>query len=97
MRKRSVSVERGGPKYVARAEAPTKIQMPVDPAAGLTKVLIRNARVFLAEGGTIEDALDCVMEAARREFACRVLVEQPMRLRIDGHTHIWPASDGNDR
>ena len=65
----------------------SKLHAPNDPAPGLTAQLIRTTRWFLADGGTIEEALNCVIEGARQEFLCRVLIEQPARLRIDGHSH----------
>jgi hypothetical protein len=41
------------------------------------------ARKLLGGGGTIEEALDAVIEAARREFGVRVVVSVPCRLLVE--------------
>ena len=55
------------------------------------EAVIKATRYFLECGGTVEDGLDCVMEAARREFGgLRVFVHRPAELRIDGVPYRWP-------
>jgi hypothetical protein len=55
-----------------------------DAAEYHTVLIIKHARRLLELGGTIEDGLSAVMEAAHQEFHCRVLIEQPARLRMPG-------------
>jgi hypothetical protein len=46
---------------------------------------------LLEVGGTVEDGIDCIVEAARREFGgIRVFVHRPAELRIDGVPYRWP-------
>jgi hypothetical protein len=53
--------------------------------------IIKATRYFLEVGGTVEDGLDCIVEAARREFGgIRVFVHRPAELRIDGVPYRWP-------
>jgi hypothetical protein len=53
--------------------------------------VIKAARLFLECGGTVEDGLDCIVEAARREFGgIRVFVHRPAELRVDGVPFRWP-------
>ena len=58
--------------------------------------VIRAARQFFECGGTVEDGLDCIVEAARREFGgIRVFVHRPAELRVDGVPFRWPLQNGN--
>jgi hypothetical protein len=58
--------------------------------------VIRAARHLLEVGGTVEDGLDCIVEAARREFGgIRVFVHRPAELRVDGVPFRWPLQNGN--
>jgi hypothetical protein len=60
-----------------------------------TVQVIKATRGLLAAEGTIEEALDAVMLAARHEFGCTVIVTTPARLRIDGHDWSWPEANGH--
>jgi hypothetical protein len=54
--------------------------------------VIKATRLMLERGGTVEDGLDCIVEAARREFGgIRVFVHRPAELRIDGTPFRWPC------
>ena len=53
--------------------------------------VIQATRHFLEVGGTLEAALDLVVEGARREFGgLRIFVHRPAELRIDGVMSRWP-------
>jgi hypothetical protein len=55
--------------------------------------VIKATRHLLEYGGTIEDGLDCIVEAARREFGgIRVFVHRPAELRVDGVPYQWPVT-----
>jgi hypothetical protein len=55
-------------------------------------LVTRHMRRLLALGHTIEDGLDLVLEAARREFQCRILVVRPSAFLVDGGEFIWPLT-----
>jgi hypothetical protein len=57
--------------------------------------IIEHTRRLLSLDGTIEQALDLVLEAARREFQCRVLAIKPTCIRIDGYDYTWPIISGS--
>jgi hypothetical protein len=52
--------------------------------------IVKAARGLLQNGGTVEDALDCCVMAARHEWAVTITVVDPAKLRIDGHAYTWP-------
>ena len=53
--------------------------------------IIKAARRLFADGdGTIEEALDAVVQAARQEFGCVVLITKPMHMRVDGYEYQYP-------
>jgi hypothetical protein len=66
------------------------ITQPPDDAARHVAQIIKATRALLAIGGTIEDGLDSVMEAARQEFQCKIILMAKARLRIDGCDWEWP-------
>jgi hypothetical protein len=52
---------------------------------------IRKAcRGLFAAEGTVEEALDAVLQAAQREFGVRVIFTAPALMRIDGCEYRWP-------
>lgn len=55
--------------------------------------LVRHARGLFQAGGVIEDALDTVMQAAREEFHCTVVIAKPALMVIDGGRFEWPEAD----
>jgi hypothetical protein len=67
----------------------SKLALATNPAAGLATNLQRAARVFLSEGGTIEEALSIVTVAARQEFGCRIIISNPARILVDGYPYEW--------
>jgi hypothetical protein len=58
-----------------------------------TDQLVQTARKMLEAGSTIEDALDAVIEAAKREFGVRVVVSVPAQLLVDGGVFTWPEGE----
>lgn len=53
--------------------------------------IVKATRHLFDAGGTIEDGLNCIVEAARREFGgIRVFVHRPAELRINGVPYRWP-------
>jgi hypothetical protein len=66
------------------------------PRPELAKPLIKAARWYLADGGTIEEALSLVVTAARQEWLdARIAFTQPARFRIDGAEFEWPGDQPN--
>ena len=64
---------------------------PSDDTSREREQVIKATRLMLGRGGTVEDGLDCIVEAARREFGgIRVFVHRPAELRIDGTPFRWP-------
>jgi len=47
-------------------------------------------RLFCDADGVIEDALSAVLEAARQEFGCVIIITTPAIMRVDGHSYTWP-------
>jgi hypothetical protein len=45
---------------------------------------------------TVEDCLELVLEAARREFHCHVTVAQPLVFFVDGCEFTWPLAAKNE-
>jgi hypothetical protein len=43
----------------------------------------------------IETTLDLVLEAARAEFGCRIVVDTLCRLLVDGGVFVWPKINGH--
>jgi hypothetical protein len=59
--------------------------------------VIKAVRYFFECGATVEEGLDAVMEAARREFGTRVIIRRPCEMRIDGYDYRWPLSPLNSK
>jgi hypothetical protein len=70
-------------KSTAATRKPDDVQYHID-------LIFKHTRRLLELGGTVEQCLDLVLESARREFCCRVLVRAPACIRIDGHDYRWP-------
>jgi hypothetical protein len=52
--------------------------------------ITKACRQLFAAEGTVEEALDAVLEAARREYGWTVVIHRPAELRIDGCEYRWP-------
>jgi hypothetical protein len=79
-----------------RPDAPAHMQPSklhsAAPRAELAKPLIKAARWFLRDGGTIEESLSLVISAAQLEWLdARIAFTQPARFRIDGTEFEWPG------
>ncbi len=79
-----------------RADTPTKLQATAPQLSDVG--LVRAARWFLADGNTIEAALDAVMVAAKKEWPdARIVFLRPAQFLINGGAaFIWPEN-GNGK
>jgi hypothetical protein len=50
---------------------------------------------MLESGGTVEDGLSAVLEAARQEYGWTVVIHRPALMRIDGCEYRWPEGNGH--
>jgi hypothetical protein len=66
------------------------ISAPDDGTAWHREQIAKAARCLFAADGTIEQALDSVLQAARHEFGCTVIITRPAVLHIDGYSYRWP-------
>jgi hypothetical protein len=57
-------------------------------------LVVRHMRRLLELEHTIEDNLDLVLQAARQEFQCRIVVIKPLIFRVDGGKFVWPLTAG---
>jgi hypothetical protein len=51
---------------------------------------------LLADGAIVEDIFNIAVDAARAEWACRIVCRQPLILRIDGYDYQWPAGQSDE-
>ena len=65
---------------------------PASPQRRTDRAIYAMRRLFEL-GHTVEDCLDLVLEAARREFHCHVTVAQPLVFFVDGCEFTWPNDD----
>jgi hypothetical protein len=63
---------------------------PPDDYSWHREQIARTARRMFEQGGTVEDALDAVLQAAKREYGWTVVITSPAVLRIDGYDWRWP-------
>jgi len=82
---------RCGPRFRGRFAMPKPLVNVCTPEWH-TAQLVLAARKMLDAGGTIEDALDAVIEAAKRQFGVRVIFTAPAEIRIDGFSYRWPET-----
>lgn len=48
---------------------------------------------MLSDGAELEDLMNMAIDSARAEWAARIIVRQPLVIRIDGQDWQWPLGD----
>ena len=52
--------------------------------------IAKACRALFQREGTVEEALDAVLQAAKHEYGWRIIVHHPAEFRIDGYEYRWP-------